>query len=320
MRELVDELKKKLNISTNSDNYFMINERRFLIDKKNFQNIEKVKENFEQVSFIDGGSCSILSSSDICLGLIRIVELKIRYENSKKNKKLLKKDLFVMATIENSLLKIKTYPKSEFESLIISYDNPLFYEKNEIKIDNIINLIRRISELNTVLRSNSELIVLDGSFDSKSKFEEEKINQIQKKENIICAFSKTTRIISDKGNSIGYALTNLDNSEWIYNVDKCESVFIKLNKNSDYVFRLDVINKNEEKIPKIFNYLGSISNDAVFLGYPYYLIEVDRLARISNNEKNNLLTKVKIMFGKDWRNIKRRLNAINAHDVLDKIG
>ncbi|MEM4261181.1 MAG: hypothetical protein QXG00_08105 [Candidatus Woesearchaeota archaeon] len=332
MKEIISDIRNRLSLKSN-DSYFILNNRKHNIDPKNFLNsgTSTLYSPFGSVSFIDGGSCTILSTSDFCFGLIRIVELKIDnayYENNdsekklktnKKYKKIYKKDVFVMITIDNELYNIKTYPKTDLENLKININNPEFSYNNERTIENTINFIRRILELEKTLESNSEIVILDGSFDAKNFFEQNIINKIRKRNNINCAISKTSRIITDKGNSINYALISINDANWFYDLKNNENAFIKLNKNSDYVFRLDILNKFNESIKSVMSYLESISNDPVFLGYPYYLIETDKLARISNNEKKALFTKSKILLGSDWKKVKRRLNSTNAHEVLDKI-
>ena len=59
--------------------------------------------------------------------------------------------------------------------------------------------------------------------------------------------------------------------------------------------------------------------DAVFLGYPYGLIEADKNARISNQEKGMLLTLFSAKFGKDWEKIKDSISNVDAHEILNNI-
>ena len=66
--------------------------------------------------------------------------------------------------------------------------------------------------------------------------------------------------------------------------------------------------------------LAAHSTDPLFLGYPYPLIWTDKNARISNHEAAMLKTQLLARLGKDVNNIKKYLNAANAHDVLDSIG
>ena len=65
--------------------------------------------------------------------------------------------------------------------------------------------------------------------------------------------------------------------------------------------------------------LSANCKDPVFIGYPYGLIEADKNARISNQEKDMLLTLFSTKFGKDWERIKESLSNIDAHEILDNI-
>ena len=68
---------------------------------------------------------------------------------------------------------------------------------------------------------------------------------------------------------------------------------------------------------EIINSIAANCNDPVFIGYPYGLIEADKIARIGNNEKEFLrtvfLTKLK------KKDIEKYLSAKNAHGILDRI-
>ena len=94
----------------------------------------------------------------------------------------------------------------------------------------------------------------------------------------------------------------------------------KLNKNSRYIFKLEIFNKNKFDINEILSILKSNSKDPVFLGYPYGLIEADKFARIGNREKDYLKTIFLAKLGKDNEKIAQYLNTMNAHSVLDRIG
>ena len=94
---------------------------------------------------------------------------------------------------------------------------------------------------------------------------------------------------------------------------------VKLNKNSRYIFKLEIFNKNKYEINEIMSILKNNSKDPVFLGYPYGLIEADQFARISNKEKDYLKTIFLAKLGKDNDKIAQYLNTLNAHNVLDSI-
>ena len=72
-------------------------------------------------------------------------------------------------------------------------------------------------------------------------------------------------------------------------------------------------------INKICSLLSLNAKDPVFIGYPYGLVEADKLARISNQEADLLKTQLMVSFGKDWKKVKNSLNSMNAHQILDNI-
>ncbi len=64
---------------------------------------------------------------------------------------------------------------------------------------------------------------------------------------------------------------------------------------------------------KIFSALAENSQDPVFLGYPYGLVDADKNARVSNAEKGFLRTVFSSKIDLE------KYNQLDAHDVLDKI-
>ena len=65
--------------------------------------------------------------------------------------------------------------------------------------------------------------------------------------------------------------------------------------------------------------LKNISNDPIFLGYPYGLIDVDQYVRVSDEEKNYLKIKFSAKLGKQFKKLSTEENSINAHQILDSI-
>ena len=77
--------------------------------------------------------------------------------------------------------------------------------------------------------------------------------------------------------------------------------------------------KQKEKMQDVLGELAGQANDAVFPGYPYGLILTDKFARVSNEEREYLLTIFQAKSGKLWNKIKKQLSVINAHSILDHI-
>jgi hypothetical protein len=64
--------------------------------------------------------------------------------------------------------------------------------------------------------------------------------------------------------------------------------------------------------------LASNSNDPVFYGYPYSLIEADKEARVSNKEKEYFKT-IFLSKSKKKDRLKYLLSNLDSHDILDRI-
>ena len=105
-------------------------------------------------------------------------------------------------------------------------------------------------------------------------------------------------------------LNKLQPGKWSYFVDG-KTYFVKLHEKSKHVFRYE--GKKE-----YLSFLVENCNDALFLGYPYGLIFVDRMARVSNSEKNSL--KMKFLLNKENKEVVDYLTTSNAHEILDNLG
>ena len=73
----------------------------------------------------------------------------------------------------------------------------------------------------------------------------------------ICGLSKTTTLMTDKGNSIANALNKFNmNGKWLYNPvveiksnnHKAEMAFVKLHEKSKYIFRFEIYKEQKEKL------------------------------------------------------------------------
>ena len=337
----------KSNISNIKDNHIQFSDSNyepFNFDKNNFTEIKK-SESKNKIAFIDGGSSEIIKSSNFSLNLIRLYYAV--YQNNKRiNAK--KQDFYAFVytkNIDNELfydvefieLNNNALPNKQ-DLLLSSLDETIQQGIVRANISSVSNVIRRFSEIKTAINiidnlNNNDIIVLDGSlqctFTNEKKYFEELYKKATEKNIIICGLSKTTTLMTDKGNSISNALNkfNID-GKWLYNPvveikssnHKAEMAFVKLHEKSKYVFRFEIYKDQKEKINDVLNLVANNCNDSVFIGYPYGLIESDRNARVSTQEKEMMLTLFSTKFGKDWEKIKESLSSIDAHEILDSIG
>lgn len=236
----------------------------------------------------------------------------------------------------NKIIENNIIPNNE-DLLLSSFDETIKQGISRASISSMSNVIRRFSELKTAINAidnleNSDIIVLDGSlqcaFTNEKKYFEKLYEKAQNKGVIICGLSKTTALMTDKGSSIANALNKFNiKGKWLYNpvaeiktsAHKAEMSFAKLHESSKYIFRLEIYKEQKQHLNRVISLIANNCKDAVFIGYPYGLIEADKNARISNQEKDMLLTLFSTKAGKDWEKIKQSLSNIDAHDVLDSI-
>lgn len=338
------EIVKKNTFETNDScvKFSDSNYKSYDLDKKNFNEIKKLNSG-NKIAFIDGGSSEIIKSANFSLSIIRIYYSI--YENNKRIKSS-KKDFYVFTYAkdkdneifyETELIGIDTLVPNKDDLLISSFDQTIKQGIARANISTVVNLVRRFSELKTAAKiaenlGENDVIVLDGSlqctFTNERKYMDNLYERAMEKNIIICGLSKTTTLMTDKGNSIPNALNKFNiEGKWFYNPvveiksneHKAEMAFVKLHERSKYIFRFEIYKEQKENLKDVVCLLADNCKDPVFVGYPYGLIDADRNARISNNEKDMLKTFFSVKFGKDWEKIKETLTSVDAHEILDKI-
>lgn len=328
--------------------------RAYKIDAKNFHEIRQPDKN-KRIAFIDGGNAEIIGSANFSLNLIRVC-----YAIYRNNKRLLSKKFeifaFVQALSENSEIHYKTsfFGESpvELEELSFSsFDKTLMFGISRAEIGSVANAIRRFAELRLAKAVSDEkiadIIVLDGNLQSTLTNENKYLNELYEScagnNVILAALSKTTSLFTENGNLLSVALDNISPlHSWFYHPiaeinslnHKAEMFFVKLHSKSRHIFRFEILNIQKTKAEETINALASNCIDPIFIGYPYGLVEADRIARVGNQEKEYLktifLVKLRSYRSKasgelknqkflSNKNIEKYLSSANAHEILDRI-
>jgi hypothetical protein len=194
------------------------------------------------------------------------------------------------------------------------------------------------SELN-----NGDIFIRDGSLQTGYMGEIEYANELfttgLKKNVIITGLSKSCRLITKNGNSLialidYHAKKKFPKESWYYHPilkitkadNQADIYFVKFNKLSTRPFRFDIYLKqaktlDQKKTEIILSNLVNNSNDLSFIGYPYGLIKVDQMARISKRELESEKIQLLVEFDKEIYEqfILPRLQSVDAHDILNKI-
>ena len=338
----------KSNISSADDIHIQFsdpNYKPFNFHKTNFHKIETMGN--KKIAFIDAGSAEIIKSSNFSLNLIRVY--CTIYKNDKRvNSKKLDFYSFISAkNMNNELFYNADFIRLNDEGSIIPNNKDLLFSSQDetirqgitrASISSVANIIRRFSEIKAAINvidnlEKNDMIVLDGSlqctYTNEGKYLKELYRKAAEKNIILCALSKTTALMTDSGNSISNALNKFNfEGKWIYHPvadiknpqHEAEMAFVKLHEKSRHVFRFEIYKEQKEKLAEAISLLSGNCNDPIFLGYPYGLIDADKNARVSNQEKEMLLTLFSAKFGKDWENVRNSMSNVDAHDILDKIG
>ena len=348
MEEKYDEIINlvKNNFSTANDKHVQFSDsdyKAFDFDKNNFKEIKK-SESKNKIAFVDGGSSEIIKSPNFSLNIIRLycgVYLSNKRVMAKKYDfyafayaKNIDNELFYEVEFiskENSILPVKQ------DLILSSQDETLKNGISRASISTIANLVRRFSEIKLAKMiiddlNKGDIIVLDGSlqcnYTNERKYLDELYGKALEKNIVVCGLSKTTSLMTDGGNSISNALNKFDfGGKWVYhpvaditsNEHKAEMAFVKLHEISRHIFRFEIHKEQKESLTHAASLLSENCKDPVFLGYPYGLIDADRNARVSNQEKDMLLTLFSVKFGKDWEKIRDSLSNADAHGILDNI-
>ncbi|GAG14957.1 unnamed protein product, partial [marine sediment metagenome] len=258
MHQIYDQIINlvKNNITDIKDNHIQFsdsNYKPFDFDNKNFHEIKNSEAN-NKIAFIDGGSSEIIKSSNFSLNLIRVY-----YTIYQKNKRIASKkqdfytfvytkdidnELFYNVEFINNDEKDNIVPNNE-DLLLSSLDETIKQGIVRASISNMANVVRRFTELKTAINiinllSNNDIIVLDGSlqctFTNEKKYFDELYKKAIEKNIIVSGLSKTTTLMTDKGNSIANALNKFNQKgKWFYhpvvdiksNNHKAEMSFVK---------------------------------------------------------------------------------------------
>lgn len=293
------------------------------LDKSQFYSIADKKTG--KAAFVDGGNAEILGGANFSLQLIRVY-----YSIFEKNKRIKqnKTEFYLLVTAKNKEGKIKYETEAFNTHLRIdkefnAFEPGLSENSHKAEPGKIAESARKIAELKIAAELANELdkgdmVIRDGDLIEGTEQEKRQIETLREKAMqkgvAVSGLSKTTSLLTDSGNSAAAVLNKIGpECAWYYPATN-NTGFVKLNKNSNYVFRLDFF--SPDHLSDVLGALKANSRDACFIGYPYGLIDADRFARITTKEKE----KLKLMFMSKGGGIFRaHLASADAHEILNKI-
>ncbi len=313
--KISEEIRKSLDYS--KEDKIIFNGKLIEVNKNNFSSIVK-SDSDVKLAFIDGGQAEIITGGNFCLSFIRLFALV--FQNNKRVDSI-KKEFYLLTRAKylgnelyyESQIFLSSGEKlvSEEDLFISSMDKTIRSGLERASISKISNMARRFGELALVKimaeREDIGFVLMDGTLDQTFKNEDKYLNLNEK----VCALAKSCNLFTTAGDNPMMLLNRMEKSGcWSYFLEE-KTKFVKLHENSKHVFRFT---GNE----KILASLVGGSKDALFLGYPYGLIAVDQMARISNMEKASL--KSRFLLRAENKVIRDYLVSNNAHDILDNLG
>ncbi|MBI2661476.1 hypothetical protein HYX09_04410 [Candidatus Woesearchaeota archaeon] len=311
------------------------------IDKENYHEIRIEDPADNKIAFVDGGSCILINSSDFVLGLIRACcitflsnkRISVKRKECYAATSAVGKDgkIFYLSEIFQSSQKL--FEKGIFE--FSSMDRNLMAGSHRADIAKITDVMRRLAELNMaeeVVKNldKDDILIMDGLLECDLQEEREAMQRIYDegadRNVIISSISKTDTIFSDDGGSLPSVLAkNAPFGTWYYHpvaeilseAHQAGIFLAKLHAHSKHIFRIEMYKGQHPDLDMFFRLLANNSKDPVFLGYPYGMIEADRLARVGGNEAGMLKNSVAARLGR--MDLASLTSSRNAHEILDKV-
>jgi hypothetical protein len=308
INRISQEIKQMINNYSEEDQ-IIFNNKPIKISKDQFQPILNYET--KTIAFVDGGQAEIISTGTFCLSFIRIFA-QVFKDNKKINSYKKEFYLFTKAKWNNTDLVYESQIFGdkiidENDLLISSADSTIKTGIERAPISKVTNIARRFAELNLAAKIQADHIVLDGTLEPTYNNEEKYLTNL---DNNVSALAKSSSLFTTSGNSPVILLNKLMEGKWSYFIEG-KTYFVKLHEKAKHVFRFE---GKREALPS----MAINSTDALFLGYPYGLIFVDRMARVSNSEKSSL--KMKFLLKRENKEIVDYLTTSNAHEILDNLG
>ena len=297
------------------------------LSQSNFHEIKK-EDGKGKAAFIDGGNTGIADAPDFSLQFMRIYT--VFYENNTRISSEKHESFVLLKLAKDGELCVKVFPLNNtslfFDAKLKLDDLGVTLGKNSVA--SIANMYRDLVELKLCKEASksARFVVRDSSLFSVNKLQEKALNELiteaEKNSCTLAGLSKTSRLLTENAVSVIALLSShCPKQECYYHPlikpvnAKVDIMITRLNKNSDYLFRLDFVGERKE----LLALLCMNSKDISFPGYPYGLIDADNNARVSNKDKLYFHTLLSTKAGSQWEKIRKHSNCLNAHSILDRM-
>ena len=283
------------------------------------QNFHELEAKPGELCAVDAGFAELISASNYSIALLRTAAVI----GSKPT--IREWHCLAYCTREDGKLVLKcelepnsrnAFPIKEFS--LSPYDSSYSEGNRMVKLSRVIEQACRIAELSTTIVAAKSLkqgtvLVRDGTLEEE-ELEKELFNNLYATGVPIVAVAKSSVLLAESGASISsLLLKNGPKEAWLYHplfsaipsTHRAEIYFVKLHQRSSFCFRCELHNAEGSLAAVAAN-----SSDLSFPGYPFYLMNADRYARVSFSEVSLLRTALA-------SRLKSR-QAADAHEILNQ--
>jgi len=364
IHKVVDNLRKRLahipfgNPTFGDERYESIE-----LDGKNFHLIKRI-DSERKICFVDGGNVQIANAPNFIVELTRLYFCMSRAAKKVMPRFLPQRIEFYTvccAHPEGDRIQYRTEfipVRDEWLSFLPdvtdlkfdSFDDTIMLGRQRASIDRVSDSARVFAEwklasfvLSEELEEN-DILVRDGTLQTfvtnEVKYANKTYEAALKNHVIFAGLSKTSSLFTTTGYPLLASIkelaesTHLKDKAWYYHPivrithpdHRAEMYAAKLHPASEYVFRLEILREQAQKMSseETESILGTIANnslDITFPGYPYGLIEADSLARIEMRERDS--QEMQFMSASAsaglWATLSKCIKCADAHTVLDKL-
>ncbi len=301
----------------------LVSEDGAVIDMRAENFLSVIPVSGKKVVFVDGGNASIVSSPDVCVQLVRVYACVMESRRVVAREK---REWYVVVT-SDVRDGVVVFVAHDVENEVVF---PVFSSVNgegrRVLPETIGGTVRKLLELVFAREmvkwaGAGGVLVRDGDLvpqeEVEVKYFAELCAEAKKQGVLLCGLSKTTRLLTSSGRSAREMfLPVAPRGCWAYLLGKVGEVkqwCVQLHEKSEYVFRCDVLC---EKAVQVLSVLAGNSDDPLFLGYPYGLVDADRFARVSQEEAEQLKLLFHVRSKEQFRGLDKSLD---AHDVLNRV-
>ncbi|MGM5480289.1 MAG: hypothetical protein ACQESC_02405 [Nanobdellota archaeon] len=282
------------------------------------------------ITFIDGGQQVVFSTPSLLIGTVSTASSSWK---GMKRVGVRKEEFFVLISRQEN--SVSFYARDGKK--VIPFDDDFFKSDSigcsfDSDLEKGLGDIRRLLELSYGKQhtATSDVVCIDGSLRCFSKEENDMLNHTllscHTRSCSLIGLQKTTSLVSNTVDSLQGLVDRAPRKKsWLssalgYHTNKLHPAtvhLVKLHPQSDHAFVLDVQKEYYGTLEYLLTTLSMTSCDPVFLGYPYGLVEADKLARIEDDRIQESRLHIHRQLQGESNKLLRGVHFKNAHEILD---